>query len=317
MLPFKQIESHQLMKQNLRAFFTKSPEPIIQSLAPFQNGIFVDVLREDLMFPVLSGNKFRKLKYHLIENEFNCCLSFGGNYSNHVYALAEAKKLFGFDVHVFHPNTNCFTPTLTFAKQAGVHLHPLPYSQFRKRADPNFIQECMRKVNAEYCIPEGGAGDLGIKGCMEILAHPAIKLHKYDAVAVAAGTGNMLAGIMMYLEKIGSKMPIIVQSALKQVQHIEQLITDLKLNIQLSADTNRIHLYAETEFGGFGKYNQTLIEFMLNQYHLNKLEFDHVYTAKLLHRLQQMEHYSSFKRVLMIHSGGLQGRNGMQKDLKD
>ena len=49
--------------------------------------------RDDLIHPAISGNKWRKLKYHLLhakEHGKRHLLSFGGAYSNHIHALAAA-----------------------------------------------------------------------------------------------------------------------------------------------------------------------------------------------------------------------------------
>ena len=46
--------------------------------------IILKIKRDDLLHPLVSGNKFRKLKYNLIEAKdqgFDTVLSFGGAYS--------------------------------------------------------------------------------------------------------------------------------------------------------------------------------------------------------------------------------------------
>ena len=65
---------------------------IIQPLHSLnEKGINADVLRLDLMHPVISGNKWYKLRYYLNEAVESGCTeiaSFGGAYSNHIVALA-------------------------------------------------------------------------------------------------------------------------------------------------------------------------------------------------------------------------------------
>lgn len=303
------------MNQQIKAFFQFRPQPIIQKLSVGNCSLQIDVLREDLMFPALSGNKFRKLKYHLLENDFKRCISFAGNHSNHLYALAEAVRLFGFEAVVFHPKTDYNTATLEFARSSGVHLIPLSYSDFRKRKQPNFIKSCRHKVGATYYIPEGGGGNEGVKGCEEILDHPNIKLKQYDAIAVACGTGTMLLGILNYLVRKQQRLQVIALSALKQKKHIQQLLDSNGMG-NLSQFGLFLELAGEDEFGGFGKYNDSLIDFILLHYQQNDLELDHVYTAKLLWKLTHKPPDRSLKNILMVHSGGLQGRSGMQKLLK-
>ena len=67
---------------------------------PFLNGIELFIKREDKLHPIISGNKFRKLKYNLHEANnlgFKTLLTFGGAFSNHIAAVAGAGKEFGFE----------------------------------------------------------------------------------------------------------------------------------------------------------------------------------------------------------------------------
>ena len=63
------------------------------------NNISLHIKREDLLHPIISGNKFRKLKYNLEaakKQNQNVLLTFGGAFSNHIVAVAGAGKEFGF-----------------------------------------------------------------------------------------------------------------------------------------------------------------------------------------------------------------------------
>jgi len=58
------------------------------------------IKRDDLIHSIISGNKWRKLKYNFQEASyrgFNTILSFGGAYSNHLHALSYAAKMMGFN----------------------------------------------------------------------------------------------------------------------------------------------------------------------------------------------------------------------------
>jgi len=58
------------------------------------------IKRDDLIHSVISGNKWRKLKYNFqaaANGRFTTILSFGGAYSNHLHALSYASKILGFN----------------------------------------------------------------------------------------------------------------------------------------------------------------------------------------------------------------------------
>ena len=53
------------------------------------------IKRDDLIHPEITGNKWRKLKYNLIEARekgFKSLMTFGGAFSNHIYATSAAGK---------------------------------------------------------------------------------------------------------------------------------------------------------------------------------------------------------------------------------
>src|SRR5690349_19086337 len=80
--------------QNMLSY---SPTPIQEIHDPVfdKAGVRVLIKREDLNHPFVSGNKWWKLKYNLeeaIKLGHTTLLTFGGAYSNHIYATAAATK---------------------------------------------------------------------------------------------------------------------------------------------------------------------------------------------------------------------------------
>src|SRR4051812_11733405 len=64
-----------------------------------KKNISVDVLRLDKIHPVISGNKWFKLKYYLkdaADNHKTTLVTFGGAFSNHIVATAAAGQLSGY-----------------------------------------------------------------------------------------------------------------------------------------------------------------------------------------------------------------------------
>jgi 1-aminocyclopropane-1-carboxylate deaminase len=312
---------------SISAFFGAQPELKIQSLKNYPDAfkqlkhVEFDVLRDDLMHPVLSGNKFRKLKYTLLNAPKDAVfLTFGGPYSNHLYAIAEAVNLFDLKAHTLWRKTkDSTTPTLAFAQNMGVHLHALSPADYKKRYDKHAIQQWMREFGATHFIPEGGANVEGIRGCSEILAHPKLDLASYEVVATACGTGCTLAGLIRYLAIHRPSITLIGISALKHVAHIQQFIDQHLTEAERHWASKKLLLLPETRFKGYAQYTNELLQFMRFMYQENALELDHVYTAKLVWHLFDYfltpERANILNKVLIIHTGGLQGKAGLYSTL--
>src|SRR5690606_27643951 len=128
----------------------KIDDPLILS-----SGINLYIKREDLIHPALSGNKWYKLKYNLIdaaEKNFNSLLSFGGAFSNHIYALASAGKIFGFKTTgIIRGEEHLpLNPTLKFAVNNGMELHYISRSEYRKKNDSEFLKKINEKFGDVY-----------------------------------------------------------------------------------------------------------------------------------------------------------------------
>jgi 1-aminocyclopropane-1-carboxylate deaminase len=65
-----------------------------------RKGVRLLLKRDDLINPDIPGNKWRKLKYNLVNAAAagkHTLLTFGGAYSNHIRAVAAAGHYFGFE----------------------------------------------------------------------------------------------------------------------------------------------------------------------------------------------------------------------------
>ena len=171
-------------------------------LSTFTNqDLKLSILREDLIHPEISGNKFRKLKYNLLEAKklgFNQLLTFGGAVSNHIAATAAAGKLHGFKTIGLirgeelkdKIDTNA---TLRFAKNCGMELHFISREAYREKNNSLFIEDLKNKFPSTYVVPEGGTNDLAINGCKEILFD---QCDEFNFIASAIGTGGTIAGLI-------------------------------------------------------------------------------------------------------------------------
>ena len=272
------------------------------------------IKREDTLHPHISGNKYRKLKYNLIEAKRlnkKVLLTFGGAYSNHIAALASAGKEFGFEtIGVIRGEelgakigTN---PTLSFAQNCGMQFHFVSREDYRHKTENSFISNLKPLFGDFYLVPEGGTNNLAVKGCEEILTK---NDEEFDFICSAVGTGGTLAGL---IKSSKAHQTVIGFSALKgtfQSSDIEKYTS--KTNYKI------IDNYC---FGGYAKIDEQLIRFINNFKEKTEISLDPVYTGKMLYGIIDLINKGELKqnsRILAIHTGGLQGITGMNQLLKN
>ena len=290
------------------------PNEIIELPVLQENGISLYVKREDLTHPVVSGNKYRKLKYNLEEARkqgYKTLLTFGGAFSNHIAATAHAGFENGFKtIGVIRGEELEFkwqeNPTLYSAHCAGMQFHFVSRKAYRQKATPAFLHDLKEKWGAFYLLPEGGTNALAVKGCEEILQP---RDQDFDIIAACVGTGGTLAGLINSAE---THQEVLGFPALRDV--------GLQTDICNFARKRTWRLISDYHFGGYAKVTPALITF-INQFRQDTgISLDPVYTGKLLYGLLEMVKKGEFKpdtQILAIHSGGLQGIAGMNQVLKE
>jgi D-cysteine desulfhydrase len=274
-----------------------------------KKGIYIDILRLDLIHPVLSGNKWFKLKYYLqqaIAEGRKGILSFGGAYSNHLVATAIACKLQGISSRGIvrgEPAGNA-SPTLQEAAAHGMELQYVSRTAF---ANEHSLIAAIKVANPDYLIvPPGGQGEAGIQGATEILS--LTNAAAYSHIACAMGTGTMFTGLLKGLLPHQKGLGF---SSLK--------ITDRENNSLLSlikahVSGSSYSLVYDYHFGGYARKNSTLIAFMNELFMAHQLPTDFVYTGKLLYGINDLiykDYFPPNSRLLAIHSGGLQGNRSL------
>jgi 1-aminocyclopropane-1-carboxylate deaminase len=277
------------------------------------NGISLEIKREDLLHPFISGNKFRKLKYNLlqakVENQ-EAVLTFGGAYSNHIAAVAYAGKEQGFKtIGVIRGDELgdkiAENPTLQFAQECGMQFEFVTREAYRFKTEPDFIANLKNKFGSFYLVPEGGTNEYAVKGCEEILTEEDAK---FDYVCCAIGTGGTISGI------INSVLPH------QKVLGFPALKGDfLKDEIRKFARNKNWELITDYHFGGYGKVNEELILFINQFYKQTQVPLDPIYTGKMVFGvidLIQKDYFPHNTKILLIHTGGLQGIQGMNTLLK-
>lgn len=268
--------------------------------------VAIDVLRLDKIHPLISGNKWFKLRYYLDEAKNlhkKTIVTFGGAWSNHILATAAACKIHNLKcIGIIRGEEAAnLSSTLILAKNAGMQL------LFISREDYS-----LKKIPAElnsheyYFINEGGYGMLGAEGAATILDY----CHKknYTHICCATGTGTMLAGI---IKGAALDQNIIGISVLKNNTSLEDAVKAL-----LHDRENTFQIFHNYHFGGYAKHNPELIAFMNNFYQQTNIPSDFVYTGKLFFAITHLIQINFFPpgcRLLLIHSGGLQGNQSLSK----
>lgn len=270
----------------------------------------LEVLRLDQVHSEVSGNKFFKLKYNLEEAKKlgkNTILTFGGAFSNHIFATASAAKLAGFrSIGIIRgEDADSNNPTLGHAQKMGMQLHFVDRANYRKKTSLEFLEDLKAQFGDFYLIPEGGTNELAIQGTKEILGDLA---HDFTHICVCIGTGGTFAGVASSLK---SHQRILGFSSLKG-EFIHQEIADLLESNQINP-VGSFEIRTDYNFGGYGKVKPELIDFLGWFYKEFKIPLDPVYTGKMAFGawdLIKKEHFPAGSRILFIHSGGLQGNAG-------
>jgi len=274
------------------------------------------IKREDEIHPFVSGNKFRKLKYNLQEAKnqgYKTLLTFGGAFSNHIIATAVAGKMTSFktigiirgdELATDFQQTILDNPTLQKAHENGMMFEFVSRENYRTKTSEEFLQQLTAKFGDFYLIPEGGTNEFAIKGCEEILT---AKDSKFDYICCAVGTGGTISGLVNASEKY---QKVIGFPALKG--------DFLRAEIEKYTTKTNWSLQTDFHFGGYAKYNTTLIRF-INEFKLKTtVLLDPIYTAKMLYGLLEIIKNDGFQKgakILAIHTGGLQGIQGVNQQL--
>jgi 1-aminocyclopropane-1-carboxylate deaminase len=282
------------------------------------------MLRLDKLHPIVSGNKWFKLRYYIEEAISQSCstiASFGGPYSNHLVALAYAAKENNIKSigYVRASKEDLLTPSLSEAIAYGMQLEFIGRTHFQEIKNDllktnqqtsidisntnNYNNNTDYKKGSTYFIDEGGYGTIGAKGAATILNE---HCKDYTTIIAAVGTGTMLAGLINAAE---AHQDIIGIPVLKNENTIEDEIKALLIN--KAASFSLLHNFHQ---GGYAKTNPALFDFMNQLWTLEEIPTDIVYTGKLLMAVDSLLKENYFKagsKILVIHSGGLQGNRSL------
>lgn len=288
-------------------------DDFIQKIDSFKNNISLFIQRDDLLHPIVSGNKFRKLKYNILEaNRLNkqIILTFGGAFSNHIVATAfAAKKANLQSIGIIRGEelaNQKLNKTLQFAKDYGMEFEFISRENYQNKTKTFFLKELELKYPNSLILPEGGSNELAVKGCSEITKN---HQNQFDFIAVAVGTGTTIAGICNASKK---NMKILGFPALKG--------DFLENEICKFAKNKNWQLITDFHFGGYAKTTPELISFLNHFYNKYKIPLDPIYTGKMMFGIFHLIENNFFPEnssIIAIHTGGLQGIHGINLQLKN
>ena len=294
-------------------------DPIKEPLFDEQN-IQVFMQREDLIHPIISGNKWRKLRYNIdkaLQLNKRAILTFGGIHSNHLHATAEACKQANLECIGIVRGEDIHSKTLEDCTQAGMQLHFVSREEYRLHEDKEYLNHLYEKFDYPFIIPQGGDNFYGTLGCSEILKATTIDP---DFIFVASGTGNTASGLLVSLQQHQKLFAI---TALKGDFILDEIKKSTQRFFQNEEVTNEYMQQISTlnnyHFGGFAKYKDELLSFMRNFYEQHKIQLDPIYTGKMMFALYDQVKQNNIPKnstILAIHTGGLQGITGFEKRYK-
>lgn len=279
--------------------------------------IGLDVLRLDKIHPIISGNKWFKLKGHLQmadQQSASQLITFGGAWSNHIIATAYAAKIAAIRVTgiIRGEKPPILSETLREAAGYGMELEFISRETYASKEDPGYLRQLSTRHSGSYIIPEGGAGAAGVKGSEDILR--LIDYKQYSHILCAIGTGTMYLGLA---NALAPQQKLIGIPVLKGMNNLSAIARDKMPKQEITANCQLNNTY---HFGGYARKSEELLDFMNNFYHNTLIPSDFVYTGKLFYAALDMVNKDLFpanSRLLLIHSGGLQGNQSLSPGILD
>ncbi len=284
------------------------PSPIHQLHLPLLDkmGILLHVKRDDLIHPIVSGNKWRKLHLNIefaLANSISTIITFGGAFSNHIYALAGACQMTGLHCVGIIRGELYDNPTLKACKKMGMELIAVNRTAYRsKEADPS-IAKIISTYPNHLLIPEGGSNQLGVEGVTSTWTEINSQLINMPTVVVTAcGSGGTTAGLAIGAPDGTSILSILILKTDYLANEVNKLIG--------SREHVPIEYVLDYHHGGYGKFDYKLLQDIRHLSHATNIPLDQVYNGKALLGLMDMIANGRFERgteILYLHTGGMQG----------
>jgi 1-aminocyclopropane-1-carboxylate deaminase len=278
------------------------------------SGVELFIKRDDLIHPEISGNKWRKLKHNLEKykkNKGKRLVTFGGPFSNHIYAVAAACKEFNIPAlaYIRGEDADLNNPTLKFAQECGMVLKPVTREDYKANIASLKI-EAIKEEKDSFFVHEGGTNRAGALGVAEMYDELD---QSFDIIATAVGTGGTISGLIKGMNNDTTQ--ILGFSSLKGAQYLEKEIPFIA-----NRESSQWSINHDYHFDGYAKINKELVEFMDKFKTETGIQLDPIYTGKMMFGLIDQIKKGEIKsgsKILAIHSGGLQGLKGMESKMNE
>lgn len=290
-----------------------SPLEKLPYVHPRYPNIELWIKRDDLLHPLISGNKWRKLKYqiyHIFNNNFEGILSFGGCFSNHIHALAAAGQLFNFNTHgiIRGEQENRNNATLSEAARMGMHFTFVNRREYKLRDNKDYITSLQEQFPSYFISPEGGSHTLALKGISELATEIISQLpFTPNYVCCPVGSGGTLAGLA---KNLPNETMAVGVSVLKSNHSLNSQVATLIDNAK-KVNWRIMHNY---HCGGYAKITDELRDFCRIFEDDFNIEVEPIYSGKFLNAIFSMIEQGAFEdgsKIVLVHTGGLQGKAGL------
>jgi 1-aminocyclopropane-1-carboxylate deaminase len=291
-----------------------NPSPLQNLFHPLfeQHKLSVQIKRDDLIHPVISGNKWRKLKHNLLQAKKKSygIVSFGGSYSNHIHALAFAchqQQIPSVGI-IRGEQDYAANATLSQAQKWGMALHFVDRKTYKNRDDPAYISQLQKQFPLHAIVPEGGSNAMALTGVGEVIAELS-QQSEFDSLLVPVGSGGTLAGLVNADQGRHKLLGIAV---LKQQNYLAEQVTQL-----LPAHAkqyNNWQVLPQFHRGGYAKFSQQDCQRILEFSRHTGIRFEPVYSGKMVLALLDLIgdcYFPAHHRIMLLHTGGLQGLGGL------
>lgn len=289
--------------QSIEAFHKQTAIEKIQW--NIRSGIELYIKRDDLIDPLISGNKWLKLKHVLLDarsKNKNTLVSFGGAFSNHLIALAAASAKFQFQsVGIIRsdegiPNNIC----MSLCQSMGMKIIPVTRAAYRDKR--SIFNDLFINSDDAYFIDEGGLSELAALGMQESMnEHDDI----FTDIILASGTGCSTAGVLNFVhaKKLNTKVHSVVVH-----NGIDEVLENIK---KLSSSIDQLVIHDTHELGRYAKHTPELMRFMIEFQKNTGILIDPIYTGKALYILyKKINTFNEGAKILFIHTGGIWGNVG-------
>ena len=291
------------------------PSPLSRLKLPIfdQKQLSVYVKRDDLIHPIISGNKWRKLSGSLRyakAHGLKGLVSFGGAYSNHIHALAYAcqqDNLASIGIIRGRPEySNNFT--LSMARSWGMSLQFVSHLEYKQRAQRDYLEQLQKTYPDHLIVPEGGSHQLALSGVAEVMTELEQQID-YQHILLPVGSGGTIAGL---IKQDNNQHNILGVAVLKQASYLNQEIEDLLGRVKTSHC--RWQLLTEYHGGGYAKFSETSIQQLVAYNKQGGITFEPIYSGKMLLAtidLAEQDYFAAGDTIVLLHTGGLQGIGGL------